>query len=66
MTRQTQFSIYGDGPVDPDLGHPCGCQDIAHITLLPGFLVVRTEWLEALEALAESQALRIKQLENKK
>lgn len=61
--RQSRLAIYGGGPVDPDLGRPVGCEDVAQIALLPGFVVVRTEWLDALEALVESQAQRIAQLE---
>lgn len=63
FARQTTLSVYGDGPVDAGLGRPVGCEDVAQIKLLPGFVVVRTDWLDALEALVKTQAQRIAQLE---
>jgi len=61
--RQKNLMVYGDGPVDADLGHPVGCQDVAVLALAAGFCVVREEYLDALEGLVNSQALRLAQLE---
>lgn len=65
LHRQDTLGVYGDGPVDEDVGHPCGNQDVAVLSLLPGFVVVRTEYLDALEGLVESQGERLAQLEKK-
>lgn len=48
--RQKGLDVYGDGPYDPAVGHPCGCEDVARITLAPGFSVVRDAHLDKLEA----------------
>lgn len=64
--RQATLGVYGDGPIDEDVGHPCGNQDVAVLRLLPGFVVVRTEYLDALEGLVNSQGERLAQLEKAK
>lgn len=61
--RQVRLDVYGDGPVDADLGHPVGCEDVATLVFQPGFVVVRTEYLDALEGLVKSQGERLAQLE---
>jgi hypothetical protein len=63
INRQRHLYVYGDGPVDSDLGHPVGCQDVAVLSLAGGFCVVREEYLDALEGLIKSQGERLAQLE---
>lgn len=52
--RQTTLTVYGDGPFEPDLGRTTGCEDVAVLKLLPGFAVVRTEYLGKLEKMREA------------
>ena len=49
FSRQVRLQVYGDGPYDTELGHPCGCEDVATLALAPGFCVVRKEYLDELE-----------------
>ena len=63
LHRQTHLSVYGDGPVDETLGRRVGYQDVARLTLLPGFVVVSTDWLDAQQELIRTQTDRIAQLE---
>lgn len=62
MERQTHLGLYGEGPFNEDVGHPCGNEDVAVLHLNTGFVIVRADYLNALEADQDRLAVLNEQL----